>query len=48
MVVPEPISSDPAISRHKMTSGVCRRSLLELNTLARSKREDIKKIFIFV
>jgi hypothetical protein len=40
------ISSDPAISEHEVTMGVCLQSLLELDTLAKSMREGIKTIFV--
>jgi hypothetical protein len=40
------ISSDPAISEHEVAMGVCRQSLLELDTLAKSMREGIKMIFV--
>jgi hypothetical protein len=46
MGVHDRISSGPAISKQDMPSGVRRRSLSELDTLARSIRACIKQIFV--
>jgi hypothetical protein len=40
------IPSDPAISRHEAPNEVCRRSLLEHNTSARTMRTGIREIVI--